>query len=295
MTSLAMLIKRNILIFIKDKSSVFFSFLSMLIIIGLNVIFLNKTNVDSLLKIIPAEREKVEFMVNSMVMAGIIVVNATTVTLGVAGVMVDDDENNKLKSFYISPVSRMNITFGYILSAFIIGCIFCFLTFFISEVYIFFSGGELLTFVNMIKVIFYIVVNVFSSSCFIFFITSVIHSARSFSTISVVIGTLVGFVGGLYVPIGQLPDFVQKIIKCCPIIYGTSLMKDVFVENPIISVFSNADVDVIDSYKEFMAISISLNNNVVSDIQKIMILLASGLFFTAISIMIIKNKKIKDR
>lgn len=57
-------------------------------------------------------------------------------------------------------------------------------------------------------------------------------------------------------------------------------MKDVFVENPIISVFSNADVDVIDSYKEFMAISISLNNNVVSDIQKIMILLASGLFFT---------------
>ena len=44
-----------------------------------------------------------------------------------------------------------------------------------------------------------------------------------------------------------------------------------------------------------MAISISLNNNVVSDIQKIMILLASGLFFAAISIMIIKNKKIKDR
>lgn len=111
MTSLAMLIKRNILIFIKDKSSVFFSFLSMLIIIGLNMIFLNKTNIDGLLEIIPAEREKAEFMVNSMVLAGIIVVNATTVTLGMAGVMVDDEENNKLKSFYISPVSRINITF----------------------------------------------------------------------------------------------------------------------------------------------------------------------------------------
>lgn len=295
MRSLTMLIKRNILIFIKDRSSVFFSLLSMLIIIGLNAVFLNKTNVDGILEIIPVDREKVEILVNAMVMAGIIVVNATTVTLGMTGIMVDDEENSKLKSFYISPVSRVTITLGYILSAFIMGCVFCFITFFISEVYIYLSGGDLLTFWNMIKVIFFIMVNVFSASCFVFLITSFIHSSHAFSSLSVIVGTLVGFIGGLYIPMGELPDFVQNIIKCCPIIYGTSLMKDVFVQKPLMNVFSNADTSVIDSYKEYMAVSVSLNSNVVTDIQKVGILIASGLVFAIISVLIIKNKKVRDR
>lgn len=265
MRSLVMLIKRNILIFVKDKASVFFSLLSMLIIIGLNAVFLNKTNVDGILEIILIDRDKAGILVNSMVMAEIIVVNATTVTL------------------------------GYILSSFIMGCVFCFITFFISEVYIYLSGGYLLTFGKMIKVIFFIMVNVFSASCFVFLITSLIHSSRAFSSISIIIGTLVGFIGGLYIPLGELPELVQKIVKCCPIIYGTSLMKGVFVENLLTDVFSNIDTSALDSYKEYMAISISINNNIVSDIQKIGILIGSGVLFAILSVIIIKNKRVKDR
>lgn len=94
---------------------------------------------------------------------------------------------------------------------------------------------------------------------------------------------------------GELPDFVQKIIKCCPIIYGTSLMKDIFVQQPLMNVFANANTSAIDSYKEYMAISVSLNNNIVSDAKKAGILIVSGLLFAMISVMIIKNKRVRDR
>jgi len=90
MKTIVALTKRNILIYIKDKTAVFFSIMSMLIIIGLMAIFLGKMNVDNILEIAPVEKEKAAYLVNSWVMAGIIVVNSVTVTLGVIGVMVED-------------------------------------------------------------------------------------------------------------------------------------------------------------------------------------------------------------
>lgn len=295
MKTIMALTKRNILIYINDKTAVFFSVMSMLIIIGLMVIFLGKMNVDNILEIAPVEKEKAAYLVNSWVMAGIIVVNSVTVTLGVIGVMVEDQDKKRIAAFLVSPISRLKITLSYILAAFIMGCVMCIATLIISEIYIILSGGQMLSFAEIISVLGFIIINVFSSSCFVYFLGAFIRSLSAFSALSTVVGTLVGFISGIYLPMGNLPEVVQKVVKCFPIVYGTSLMREVYVKNAMSNVFNGAPIEVIERYTEYMGITLSWGTQEVGDIYKILILLGSGVFFILISVLLLKNRKIVYR
>lgn len=295
MKTVIMLTKRNMLLYLKDKSAVFFSLLSMLIIIGLTIIFLGKMNVDNILEMVSIERKLAEYLVNSWVMAGIIVVNSVTVTLGVIGIMIEDEDRNRIASFWVAPISRVKIILGYILAAFIIGCIFCFITLVISQVYIYSAGGEFLGSMALIKSIIFIVINVFSSACFVFFIATFVHSTNAFSSISTIIGTLIGFIAGMYLPMGLLPNMVQKIVKLFPIVYGTSLMRGVYVKDAIENVFNGAPVEIINEYTDYMGITLSLGGQYINDTKKVLILLGSGFIFIVLSSIVLKKKNIKDR
>ncbi len=295
MKTVIMLTKRNMLLYLKDKSAVFFSLLSMLIIIGLTIIFLGKMNVDNILEMVSIERKVAEYLVNSWVMAGIIVVNSVTVTLGVIGIMIEDEDRNRIASFWVAPISRVKIILGYILAAFIIGCIFCFITLVISQVYIYSAGGEFLGSMALIKSIIFIVINVFSSACFVFFIATFVHSTNAFSSISTIIGTLIGFIAGMYLPMGLLPNMVQKIVKLFPIVYGTSLMRGVYVKDAMENVFNGAPVEIINEYTDYMGITLSLGGQYINDTKKVLILLGSGFIFIVLSSIVLKKKNIKDR
>lgn len=295
MKTVIMLTKRNMLLYLKDKATVFFSTLSMLIIIGLTVIFLGKMNVDNILEMVSIERKMAAYLVNSWVMAGIIVVNSVTVSLGVIGIMIEDEDKNRITSFWVSPVSRSKITLGYILAAFIIGCIFCFITLGISEAYIYLAGGNFLGFNELVKAIIFTVINVFSSSCFVFFIATFIHTNSAFSALNTIVGTLVGFISGIYLPIGVLPNIVQKAIKCFPIVYGTSLMRELYVKDAMDNVFIGVPEKIVNEYTNYMGITLSIGEKQIDDLQKVLILLLSGLIFTILSVVVLRNKNIKDR
>ena len=295
MKTIMMLTKRNILVYVKDKTTVFFSIMSMLIILGLTVVFLGEMNINNILNIVSVEREKATYLVNSWVMSGIIVINAVTVTLGVIGIMVEDEDKKRIAAFLVSPVSRFKITLGYILAAFIMGCIMCTLTLIISQIYIALDGGEFLAINEIIKVLGVIIVNVFSASCFVYFVGTFIHSSSAFSALSTIVGTLVGFIAGMYLPMGQLPEMVQKVVKYFPIVYGTSLMRGIYVQDAMNGVFAGAPVEVIEKYTEYMGITLSWGTQQVGNLYKTLILLGSGIIFILLSVLVLKNKKISDR
>ena len=94
------LTKRNCLVYLRDKSAVFFSLLSMLIVLGLMVVFLGKMNSENVLSVIEEyggreitaqDRENAAYLIQMWTLAGIISVNAVTVTMTVLGNMVQDE------------------------------------------------------------------------------------------------------------------------------------------------------------------------------------------------------------
>lgn len=298
------LIKRNILVYTRDRANIFFSLLSMLIIIGLMVVFLGKMNADSVVSLLEQyggernsviDREHAEQLISLWTLAGIIVVNSITITLMMVGIMVDDEAQKRLSSFYVAPVKRSVFVLGYIIAAIIMGIIICSLTVIIGEVYIAATGGNLFSIQALGKIMLYILLNVFTSAGMVFLIANFVHSQSAFSGLSTIIGTLVGFMAAIYLPMGMLPEKVQNVLKCFPLLHGCSFLRTVFTEQILADTFLNCPEQLVSEYKEYMGMTIYMKDSVVSEGMQVAFLVISGIIFIGISAIIQRKRNVMSR
>lgn len=290
MDTLNKLIVRNIKVYFRDRISVFFSFLSILIIIALYALFLGSIQVDAIESTVGKVAGS-RFMVDTWIMAGIIAVSSITVSLGTLGTMVDDQHKKILRDFIVAPIKRRQIVASYIITTFIITLMIGVFTLGIAQAYIVISGGEVVTFINLLKVLGIMLLCVFSSASMMFFIASFIKTTNAFATLSTIIGTMIGFLAGIYVPMGILPQAVQTVIKFVPISHGAALLRQVLMERPIEMVFANAPPSAIQSYMEFNGVVFRAGDNEVSALAMILILAGSGVLFFGLSV--IRASKMK--
>ncbi len=297
--TLARLVKRNILVYARNRANVFFSLLSMLIIIGLMAIFLGDMNADNVVDLLKEyggirdtaqDRANAEQLVLLWTLAGILVVNSITITMTMVGFMVEDEDRHRLPGFYVSPVNRTVFVMGYILAAIIMGFIICLLTLAVGEFYVWLTGGILMTIAELGHILLLILLNVFMSASVIFFIANFVHSTSAFSGLSTIVGTLVGFLSAIYLPMGMLPANIQNVLKCLPLLHGCSLIRDAFTKEVLFTTFSNCPKQLIDGYKEYMGITISWGKLTVSSQFKVMFLLISGIIFIIVSALIQRKR-----
>lgn len=287
MMALKELILRNIRLYLRNKSTVFFSFLSMIIIIALYALFMADAQIDSLVNQYQANREIAKWFVNSWIMGGIITVNAVNITLVLLVTMVEDKDSNRIKDFVIAPLKKYQIIGGYLGSAIIVGVLMSVISFIIAEGYIVMNGGELLHLIATIKVLLGIVATVTSMAGFFLFALLFVKSSKTASTVTTVIGTLIGFIAGVYVPIGVMPEFIQGLMKIAPVSYSATLFKQIFVEEPGKLLFTNTE-QLIESNK-FLGNVIYIGNNEVTYPMYLVILFASGILFFILALIKIKK------
>lgn len=298
------LVKRNILVYVRDRSNIFFSLLSTLIIIGLMAVFLGKMNADGVVSLINqfggerdalADRANAEQLILMWTLAGIVVVNSVTITLAMVGIMVEDEAQKRLSSFFVSPVNRGTFVMGYIIASIIMGFVMCIMTVVIGEAYIGMTGGTILTTAQFGKITLLILLNVFSSASMVFLLVNFAHSTSAFSGLSTIVGTLVGFIAAIYLPMGMLPVKVQSVLKCFPLLHGTSLMRSIFTEEALKNTFQGLPKEVITGYKEYMGMTISWKEGIIDDRIKMVIIVISGIIFIGISALLQKRRNVMSK
>ncbi len=274
MNKLINMTKRNCMVFLKDFGAVFFSLLSMIIVLVLMGVFLGEMNVNSVTNILAeyggvrdaaADGENARLLVQYWTLAGLMVVNSLTVTLTVIGTMVTDKAGDKMKSFYTAPVSKFVIAISYILAAVLIGFVFCAITCAGYMIYICATGGEMLAVGSLVKVAGLTLINVILFSVIMYLVALFVKSSNAWGGIATIVGTLVGFFGAIYVPVGGLPEGVVGFLKGLPILHGTSLMRKVMCEDLLNKTFTGLHSEVLSIYREEMGIDVVMNSNVVSD------------------------------
>ena len=288
MIAMISLIKRNLKLFFRDRISVFFSLLAVFIIIGLYVVFLGNMMVDNLRDLLA---ENARFIINSWVMAGILSVTSITTTMGAFGIMVEDRTKKISKDFSSAPIKRTQLTGGYIVSSFIIGVIMSIAALFVAEIYILANGGKLLELVPLLKLFAVMLLSVFASSSMVFFIVSFFRSLNAFGTASTIIGTLIGFLTGIYIPIGSLPSAVQTVIKVFPISHAGALFRQIMMEAPMSIAFKNAPEQAITGFKQAMGIVYYFGSKELSPLVNILVLIATGIVFYALAVIKISVKR----
>ena len=295
------LTKRNMLLFLRDRSAVFFSVLSMLIVLALMVIFLGNMNCENVVEALAeaggardtaADRKNAEYLIKMWTLAGILVTNAVTVTLTVMGAMVQDETRNKLVSFYAAPVRRIRLALGYILSSWFVGTGMCALTLIAGEAYMGLSGFPLLAVSDWITLFMMIVLNTFVWAAFAYLLALFIHSESAWSGVLTIIGTLVGFVGAIYLPMSMLPKGVGNVLKHLPVLHGAAMMRVICTRDAVETTFAGLPEIAGDTFREQMGVHIIMNGNVVSGQQQVLFLTVCGIIMIAAAALIGRKRRV---
>ncbi len=277
---MSLFMRRNLKLFFRDKSAVFFSLLAVFIIIGLYATFLKDAWMPWEMRNLP----DIRFLMNSWLVSGLLSVASVTTTMGAFGVMIDDKVKKIDYDFYASPMKKSRLTAGYLGSALMIGIIMSFVTFAVIEGYILLCGGRLAGPEALLKTAALICLATLANTSMVCFMASFFKSQQAFGTASTVIGTLIGFLTGIYLPIGNLPVSAQTVIKVFPISHSAVLFRQVLMEAPMATTFAGAGDAPVAAFKEFMGVTYSFGGKTLSPVVSILILLATAAVFFGLSV-----------
>ena len=304
MKEIYVLVKRNILIFIRDRASVFFSVLSMLIVLMLMVVFLGNMNADNIVEVLEQyggirdsvlDRENAKQLISMWTLAGVLLVNCVTVPMTVMGNMVTDEMEGRLAAFYVAPVKRSRIALGYILTSWVIGILLCLFTLVLGEGFLTVCGVEMLGMTDWVVLVGMISLNTFLYSAAAYLLALFIHSSGAWSGMLTVIGTLVGFVGAIYLPVGMLPEKIVSVLKVLPVLHGAAMMRSVCTEDSLAVTFAGLPTEVSEIYQSEMGITISFNEQTISDFTSVLFVIGLSAAVTAAAFVVSKYRAGRDR
>ncbi len=282
------LISRNLKLYFRDRATVFFSLLGVFIIILLYLTFLGDMMVSYAGAVFNDYPEiDARFMMDSWIMAGVIAVATITTTLGSFGTMVSDNSSKVSFDFRVSPIKRSTIVLSYVISSFIVGFIMSLISLVFGELYILISGGSILSFVGFLKTLGVIFLSVLMSSSIIFFIITFIKSNNAFGAVSTVFGSIIGFLMGVYIPIGNLPSGLQTVIKAFPFSHAAVLLRQVMMSEAVDLTF------VPDEFKYFVGTNFQVNGETLSLFASVAFMLISSVVFIGLGVLVISRKRKK--
>ena len=228
------LTKRHLKLFFRDRLGVFFSLLSPLIMIMLYAFFLGSIQVESLKGTLPGVGDTlIQNFVTSWVFAGIIMITTLTTSLAALNVFVEDKTSGRFKDFAVSPIRKSQLIIGYLLSTFIVALIMSTIVFAISQCYMQLSGGSMLQAGPMLQAYGITVLLCAVFAALASFIATFIGSTGAFTSVSVILGTMAGFLAGVYIQPGSLSTRVVNVISALPFAQADSILAMPFTEHTL--------------------------------------------------------------
>jgi len=279
-------VKRNLTLFFRDRAAVMSSLLAVFIVIVLYALFLGDVWLDGSMDYV----ENASHLMDAWLMAGLLSIASITTTMGAFGIMVEDKAKRIDKDFYSSPMRRRSITVGYLGSAFLIGTIMSCITLILAQIYIVMRGGAWFSPVTCIESFLLILLSVLVSTSLVCFIVSFLKSQNAFGTASAILGTLVGFLTGVYLPVGALPGFAQTLIGAFPLTHSTSLLRQILMEESMGEGFEGSPTESLDEFKEYMGIDVHIGGFEVAPTISVLILILTTLVFFGLSVLNMSRK-----
>jgi multidrug/hemolysin transport system permease protein len=280
------LVNRNLKIFFKDKAILLFSLVGILIVLGLYVLFLGNVTFEEF-ENIPGTN----FLIATWVMSSIIAMIPINSSLGSLTTMLVDKEKGTYDDLILTSISRTQIIGGYVLSTFIVTFSLSIIALIFTEVYIGIIGGPLLSLQGVGEIILLIVLNTLIATLTLFCVSLFFKNLNAYSLFNSILATLIGFLTGTLVIIGELPAAFQVAVKIFPFSHSASLFRKIMMEEPIRIVFLGADSSVINNFRKIMGIDFYMNGEPISPYISILYLAIFGLMSFIVSYVSLQKKQ----
>lgn len=292
------LTKRNMLIFFKNKTTIFFSLIAPVLILLIYILFLSDFQVNMIMdsfENINLNKSEIKSIVNSWVISGIIGISILTVALNTMFITISDRETKVFNDFQASPVNIINLTLSYFISAVIITFTISLTFAIVGTIYLLSTGGSmfLFSFVEILKLLGIILISSLSAVIILMFITSFFKKTSTAASFTGIFTALIGFLVGAYLPSSFLPKGVQNVANLVPGTHSTSLFRQLYLDK----VFNNSNIidkvssEFIDSIKNQYSYNLIVFNYEFNTITMLLYLLLSIIVFFVIYLLISNYRK----
>ena len=233
MRTIFLFTSRSILLFLRDKAAVFFSFLSTLILIALYFLFIGKTYADSMNNMVGSyfSTDSVYSIVYIQMIVGVLVLNSLSLSIGAFSTIAHDFENRRADSFLLAPIKPYELLASYFSGGFIVSFVLNVFTWLLSILII---GAAFGYWVGIAAIFAVTGILLFSSmiSCSLMLLfTALVKSSAAIGVFSGVAGTFFGFLCGIYMPYELLGKGVETVGSALPLTHITIWLKQIVLND----------------------------------------------------------------
>lgn len=301
MKTLKALIKRNTILFFKDKGMFFTALITPAILLVLYATFLGNVYKDSFMMSIPEglkfSEKLIDACVGGQLISSILAVSGVTVAFCSNMLMVQDKANGSIKDLTIAPIKSSTLALGYYFATLISTLIICFAATGVCLLYIA-TVGFYMTFLDLLLLLADVFLLVMFGTALSSIINFFLSSQGQISAVGSIISSGYGFICGAYMPISQFSAGLQNVIMFLPGTYATSLirnhsMRGVFKEMSE----TGFPQEIIDALRDSIDCNIYFFDNKVSTGNMFAVLIITVILLISVYILInfLKRKKITFR
>ncbi|BBF43095.1 ABC transporter, permease protein [Lachnospiraceae bacterium KM106-2] len=228
MRQIRILVGRNVTLFLKNKTNIFLSFFSIIIVIGLYVIFLRDFILQSV-KDSGLQAQYVKEFTDRLMVSGLMIVLNTTTCFGIMQLSVADAAKGVQRDFLVAPISSFQLEVGYWISSIIVSFFFTVLTLIGSEVYFVSVYESQVSGIMLGKAIGMVFFCSTIHSGMLLCLIRFMKDTTSFSTFGNLYGMMCGFLAGTYLPYAMYPEKLRNLLFYFPPMQLTSIIRQIYL------------------------------------------------------------------
>lgn len=272
------LAKRNVLCYLRDRQSVLFSLMGVLIVVLLYLLFLRNMLIESY-----PDLPGIGNLVDVWVMSGILGIVPVTTCAGALQTMVEDRTGGRDKDLLVTPMSAHSIALGYVLSTFAVGLIMGVTTLAICLTYLVATGCPLSA-GGVATSMLLLIPSALSASIVMYALTTFIRSTGAFSGLFTVVSVMIGFLAGIYMPMGTMPAAMQVVGTLVPASHMAALFRDSLAQDALEQTFLGASPEVLSQFRYDMGFDLNLGDFSFNEITMLVYVMAvTAAFFVLAS------------
>ncbi|MDR1821272.1 MAG: ABC transporter permease [Oscillospiraceae bacterium] len=231
MKNVTALTKRLIRLYLRDKTAVFFSFLSTIILVALYFLFIAKIYAESMDTVSALSDNAKNFMIYAQMMMGVLAINSISVTLGVFATVAKDFETGRIDSFLLTPAKPRELLLGYFSGAVLIAFVLNLFTWTLSAILIGALTGYWVGAAAFLIIAAILIAASFISCAIMLMLTAIVKSSAALNVISGILGTFLGFLCGIYMPYSNLGKGAETVGSVLPVTHIAIWLKRTVLEN----------------------------------------------------------------
>lgn len=298
MNKLGALISRNAKIYLRDRAAVFFSFLSVLIVFFLYILFIGKnikTGLENafLRNGLNADLKLINLYSDSWTMGGIIGVGCVTVANGCMANFVHDTMLNLRNDLFVTPTSRVLIITSYFFSTLIITVVMNALMFVIIYAYLLIKGMAALAFMDLLAILGIITLSAISATILSLLLSFFVKTDSAHAGVVAIFTVLAGFATGAYMPLSFFPKAITYICTFYPATGTVVLMRNYIMKSVISEMSSQYPVPIVSALKEEYALFLKIGSWSIPNYLIVVYVLATTLILGGALALLIRKYKNK--